>query len=51
VLDGLFFQNAGYFSELWPDDPKELSMRCLLVTGILLFGSFAQVTINRQLGG
>jgi len=48
VLDGIFFENTGYFSELWPHEPKELWMRCLLVTGILLFGIFAQVTANRQ---
>ncbi|MEN8802700.1 MAG: EAL domain-containing protein [Thiogranum sp.] len=48
VLDGMFFENTGYFSELWPHEPKELWMRCLLVTGILLFGIFAQVTTNRQ---
>jgi diguanylate cyclase (GGDEF)-like protein/PAS domain S-box-containing protein len=48
VLDGLFFEKSGTFSELWPDDHKELWMRCLLITGILLFGIFAQVTFNRQ---
>jgi diguanylate cyclase (GGDEF)-like protein/PAS domain S-box-containing protein len=48
VLDGVFFENTGYFSELWPDEPKELWMRWLLVGGILLFGMFAQVTVNRQ---
>ncbi|MEN8761229.1 MAG: EAL domain-containing protein [Thiogranum sp.] len=48
VLDGMFFENTGYFSELWPHEPKELWMRCLLVTGILLFGIFAQATTNRQ---
>ena len=48
VLDGLYFEKSGYFSELWPDDPKELWMRSLLVGGVLLFGIFAQVTLNRQ---
>ena len=48
VLDGFFFANTSYFSELWPEEPKELWMRCLLVTGILLFGIFAQVSTNRQ---
>ena len=48
ALDGVYFENTGYFSELWPDDPKELWMRCLMVIGILLFGMFAQVNLNRQ---
>jgi len=48
LLDGIFFENTGYFSELWPNEPKELWMRCLLVSGITLFGIFAQITINRR---
>jgi diguanylate cyclase (GGDEF)-like protein/PAS domain S-box-containing protein len=48
ALDGVFFENTGYFSELWPNDPKEVWMRCLVGTGILLFGMFAQVNLNRQ---
>ena len=48
LLDGIFFENTGYFSELWPDEPKELWMRCLLVSGITLFGIFAQITLNRR---
>ena len=48
VLDGIYFEKTGYFSELWPHEAKELWMRCLLVCGILLFGLFAQFTINRQ---
>jgi len=48
VLDGIFFEKTGYFTELWPHEAKELWMRCLLVGGILLFGIFAQFTVNRQ---
>ena len=48
VMDSLFFEKGGYFDELWPDDGKELWMRFLLVTGVLLFGAFAQFTVNRQ---
>ena len=35
VLDGIFFENTGYYSELVPDDPTELWMRLLLVTVLL----------------
>jgi hypothetical protein len=48
VLDGIFFEKSGYLSEFWPHESKELWMRSLLVGGILLFGSFAQITVNRQ---
>ena len=48
IIDGLFFEKTGFFNELWPDEYKELWMRCLLVTGILLFGGFAQISASRQ---
>ena len=48
AFDGIFFENTSYFGELWPSDPKELWMRCLLVVGVLLFGVFAQVNFSRQ---
>jgi len=48
ILDGIFFEKTGYLSELWPHEAKELWMRCLLVGGVLLFGIFAQITVNRQ---
>ncbi len=48
ALDGVFFENTGYFNELWPNDPKELWMRCMVVIGILFFGMFAQVNLNRR---
>ncbi|MGI9320689.1 MAG: putative bifunctional diguanylate cyclase/phosphodiesterase [Thiogranum sp.] len=48
ILDGIYFEKTGYFSELWPHEAKELWMRCLLVGGVLVFGIFAQFTVNRQ---
>ena len=48
ILDGIFFEKTGYLSELWPHEAKELWMRCLLVGGVLMFGIFAQTTVNRQ---
>ena len=48
ILDGIYFEKTGYLSELWPHEAKELWMRCLLVGGVLLFGIFAQITVNRQ---
>ena len=48
ILDGIFFEKTGYLSELWPHEAKELWMRCLLVGGVLMFGIFAQITVNRQ---
>jgi len=48
VLDGIFFENTGYFSELVPDDPKELWMRLLLVTVMLGFGIVVQLLVNRR---
>jgi diguanylate cyclase (GGDEF)-like protein/PAS domain S-box-containing protein len=48
IIDGLLFEKRGYFEELWPDDRKELWMRFLLVGGVLVFGIFAQYTVNRQ---
>jgi diguanylate cyclase (GGDEF)-like protein/PAS domain S-box-containing protein len=48
VLDGIFFENTGYYSELVPDDPKELWMRLLLVTVMLGFGIVVQLLVNRR---
>jgi diguanylate cyclase (GGDEF)-like protein/PAS domain S-box-containing protein len=48
AIDGLFFEKTGIFNEIWPGDGKELWMRLLLISGILLFGGFAQVSFNRQ---
>jgi diguanylate cyclase (GGDEF)-like protein/PAS domain S-box-containing protein len=48
LLDGLFFEGTGYFDELMPDDPKELWMRAIVVTGVVLFGYVVQMLINQR---
>jgi diguanylate cyclase (GGDEF)-like protein/PAS domain S-box-containing protein len=49
ILDGLFFEGSGYFAELIPEEPKELWMRFLLVSLMLLFGIGAQLLVNRRM--
>ena len=48
LIDSIFFEKTGFFEELYPDDPKELWMRILVVAVFLLFGLYVQVTSNRK---
>lgn len=46
ALDAFLFEGSELVLQLWPDDPKELWMRWLLVTLIIALGAYAQITVE-----
>jgi diguanylate cyclase (GGDEF)-like protein/PAS domain S-box-containing protein len=48
LIDYIYFGGSSYFAELLPEEPKELWMRMLNVTLILLFGSYMQRISNQK---
>ena len=49
LLDGLYFEGTGYRGEFIPDEPRELWMRPLLVTALIVFGGVVQRLLNRRM--
>ena len=46
ALDAFLFEGSELVLQLWPDDPKELWMRWLLVILIVALGAYAQITVE-----